>query len=46
MVVSFRPADRSLLVAGASVSLSAREIDGKPTAVRIGAGRNGFQVPN
>jgi hypothetical protein len=44
-IVSFKPADRSLLVPGASVSLSAREIDGKPTAVRIGAGRNGFAVP-
>ena len=45
-IVSFKPADRSLLVAGASASLSAREIDGKPTAVRISAGRNGFQLPN
>jgi carboxymethylenebutenolidase len=44
-IVSFRPADRSLLVPGASVSLTAREVDGTPTAVRIGAGRNGFAVP-
>jgi len=44
-IVSFKPADRSLLVPGASVSASAREIDGKPTAVRIAAGRNGFPVP-
>jgi carboxymethylenebutenolidase len=45
-IVTFKAADRSLLVPGASVSLSAREVGGKPTAVRIGAGRNGFQVPN
>jgi len=45
-IVAFKPSDRSLLVPGASVSLFAREIEGKPTAVRIGAGRNGFQVPN
>lgn len=44
-IVTFRPGDRSLLVAGASVSLSARELDGKPTAIRINAGRNGFQLP-
>jgi carboxymethylenebutenolidase len=44
-IVSFKPADRSLLVPGASVSLTAREVDGTPTAVRIGAGRNGFPVP-
>ncbi len=44
-VVSFRPGDRGLLVAGASVSLTAREVDGKPTVVRMNAGRNGFAVP-
>lgn len=44
-VVTFRPADRSLLVPGASVSLSAQVIDGKPTALRINAGRNGFALP-
>jgi carboxymethylenebutenolidase len=44
-VVSFRPGDRTLLVPGASVSLSAQEIDGRPTALRISAGRNGFAVP-
>ena len=44
-VVTFRPADRSLLVPGASVSLSAQTIDGKPTAQRISVGRNGFNVP-
>jgi carboxymethylenebutenolidase len=44
-IVSFRPGDRRLLVPGASVSLSAREIDGTPTAQRINAGRNGFALP-
>lgn len=44
-VVTFRPADRALLVPGASVSISAQQIDGKPTALRINAGRNGFQLP-
>ena len=44
-IVSFRPGDRSLLVPGASVSLTAQAIDGKPTALRINAGRNGFALP-
>jgi hypothetical protein len=44
-VVTFRPADRSLLVVGASVSLSAQEVGGVPTVLRISAGRNGFQLP-
>lgn len=44
-VVTFRPGDRSLLVPGASVSLTAQAIDGQPTALRINAGRNGFALP-
>lgn len=44
-VVTFRPADRGLLVPGASVSLSAQMIDGRPTALRVNAGRNGFVLP-
>ena len=44
-VVTFRPADRSLLVPGASVSLTAQDINGQPTAVRISAGRDGFPLP-
>ncbi|MES2185572.1 MAG: hypothetical protein V4505_13545 [Pseudomonadota bacterium] len=44
-IVTFRPGDRSLLVPGASVSLTAQEIAGKPTALRINAGRNGFVLP-
>ncbi len=44
-IVTFRPGDRSLLVPGASVSLTAQVMDGKPTISRISAGRNGFALP-
>ncbi|GKS76080.1 hypothetical protein AVME950_14310 [Acidovorax sp. SUPP950] len=44
-VVTFRGGDRSLLVPGASVSLTAQEVNGTPTATRINAGRNGFALP-
>ena len=44
-IVTSRPADRSLLVAGASVSLFAQAVDGKPTALRINVGKNGFALP-
>ena len=44
-VVSFKPGDASLLVVGASVSLTAQLVDGRPTITRINAGRNGFQLP-
>lgn len=44
-VVSFKPGDRTLLVPGASVALTAQEVDGRPTAIRISAGRNGFALP-
>lgn len=44
-IVTFKPADRSLLVPGASVSLTAQAVDGTPTAQRINAGRNGFALP-
>ena len=44
-VVTFRPADRSLLVPGASVSLSAQLVGDKPTALRVNARRNGFALP-
>jgi len=44
-VVAFKPGDRSLLVPGASVSLTAQLVDGQPTVSRINAGRNGFQLP-
>jgi hypothetical protein len=44
-VVTLKPVDRSLLVPGASVSMSAKTVDGQPTALRISVGRNGFAVP-
>ena len=44
-VVTLQPADRSLLVPGARVIVTAQNRDGKPTALRITAGRNGFQPP-
>jgi hypothetical protein len=44
-IVTFRPGDRSLLVPGASVSLTAQMTDGKPTISRINVGRNGFSLP-
>ena len=44
-VVTSKAGDKSLLVPGASVSLFAQELAGKPTVVRINAGRNGFALP-
>jgi len=44
-VISFRPGGRDLVVAGASVSLTAADVNGVATATRISAGRNGFVVP-
>jgi hypothetical protein len=44
-VVTSRPGDKSLLVAGASVSLFAQMIDGKPTALRVNVGRDRFALP-
>lgn len=44
-IVTSRPADRSLLVPGASVSLFAQMLEGKPTVQRINAGKNGFALP-
>jgi hypothetical protein len=44
-IVTFQPADRSLLVAGARVVVTAQLRDGKPTALRVLAGRNGFAPP-
>jgi hypothetical protein len=44
-VVTYKPGDRSLLVPGASVSISAQMVDDKPTAIRINAGRDGFELP-
>jgi hypothetical protein len=44
-VVTFKPGDRGLLVAGARVIVTAQLRDGKPTALRVLAGRNGFTPP-
>ena len=44
-VVTFKPADRSLLVPGAKVIVTAELRDGRPTALRVLAGRDGFAPP-
>lgn len=44
-IVTFKPGDRSLLVAGAKVLVTSQMRDGKPTALRAVAGRNGFAPP-
>ncbi len=44
-IVTFKPGDRSLLVPGARVLVTAQLRDGKPTALRALAGRDGFAPP-
>ena len=44
-IVTFKPGDRSLLVAGAKVLVTEQLRDGKPTALRVLAGRDGFAPP-
>ena len=44
-IVTLQPADRTLLVPGAKVIVTAQNRDGKLTAVRITAGRDGFTPP-
>ena len=44
-VVTFKPGDKTLLVPGAKVMVTAQLRDGKPTAIRALAGRNGFTPP-
>jgi hypothetical protein len=44
-VVTLKPADRSLLVAGAKVIVTAQMRNGVATALRATAGRNGFAPP-
>ena len=44
-VVTFKAGDRSLLVPGARVLVTAQKRDGKPVALRAIAGRNGFAPP-
>jgi hypothetical protein len=44
-IVTFKPGDNSLLVVGAKLIVTAELRDGKPTALRIVAGKNGFAPP-
>jgi hypothetical protein len=44
-IVSLRPGDRAMVVAGAPVAVNVQEINGQPTVVRVNAGRNGFAPP-
>ena len=44
-IVTVRPADRSLLVPGAKVMVTAQVRNGQPTALRALAGRDGFETP-
>ena len=44
-IVTFRPGEKSLLVVGAKVLIQAQEKDGKPTALRMTIGRDGFAPP-
>lgn len=44
-IVTFKPGDRTLLVAGARVVVTSQLRDGKPTALRVLAGRDGFAPP-
>ena len=44
-IVTFKPGDRALLVAGAKVVVFAQVRDGKPTALRALTGRDGFAPP-
>jgi len=44
-VVTFKPGDRTLIVPGAKVVVTAQLHNGKPTALRALAGRNGFTPP-
>jgi hypothetical protein len=44
-IVTFKPTDSSLLVVGAKIIATTELRDGKPTALRIVVGRNGFAPP-
>src|SRR4029079_12977033 len=44
-VVTLKPGDRTLLVPGAKVLVTAQVRDGQPTALRVTAGRHGFCPP-
>jgi hypothetical protein len=44
-IVTFKPGDKALLAPGAKVVVTAQLLDGKPTALRALAGRDGFAPP-
>jgi len=44
-IITMKPGDRSLLVPGAKVMVTAENRNGQPTALRITAGSNGFAPP-
>ena len=44
-IVTFKPADKSLLVPGAKMVVIATQRDGKPTVLRMLVGRDGFTPP-
>ena len=44
-VVTLKPGDRTLLVPGAKVLVTAQVRNGQPTVLRVTAGRNGFAPP-
>jgi hypothetical protein len=44
-IVTMKPGDRSLLVPGAKVMVTAENRNGQATALRITAGRNGYAPP-
>ena len=44
-IVTFRPGEKSLVVVGAKVLITAIEREGKPTITRMTIGRNGFAPP-
>lgn len=44
-IITFKPGERSLLVVGAKVTITAELREGKPTALRVLAGRDGFVPP-
>jgi hypothetical protein len=44
-IVTFKPADRSLLVPGAKLNVTAQQRNGQATALRAQVGRNGLTPP-
>ena len=44
-IVTLKPGDRSLLVPGAKLLVTAQTREGKPTALRAAVGRDGFTPP-